>query len=398
VLIVINILLWAIALPAAVACTVLFCECLIALIGTPRGSIPDDSPRPPLAVLIPAHDESLVITETIKIIQQQLTERDRLVVVADNCSDDTAELASECGAEVIRRSDPVRRGKGYALAFGIEHLAQRPPEVVVLMDADTHPQSGALDRLARMTGKVGRPTQAIYILDPPVNPRPRDLVSCFAFVIKNGVRPLGLARLGFPVPITGTGIGLPWLLAKSAPLKSGNIVEDMQLGIDLALRGTPPMLCPTARVMGRLPSEKRAARIQRTRWEHGHLQTLLRQSPRLMWRAIVARRPSLFVMAIDLAIPPLTLLLLLWFCAFSCSLLAAWQGFTSAPALITTASGLLFCVTILSCWARLFRHILPFRLLFAVPLYVVWKVPVYIAFLLRPQKEWVRTEREVVTN
>jgi cellulose synthase/poly-beta-1,6-N-acetylglucosamine synthase-like glycosyltransferase len=393
-----TILLWFGALPVAIACSVVFAECLFALVAPRRRSQYANVHRPSLAVLIPAHNEAFTIPETIRAIQQQLASGDRLLVVADNCTDQTATLSRGCGAETIERHDPTLRGKGYALAFGIEHLAQKPPEALVLMDADTLPQAEALDHLARMVETTGRPAQAIYTLDPPANPEPRDFISCLAFTIRNAVRPRGLARFGFPVPITGTGIALPWRLVESVSLNTSNLVEDMQLGIDLALRGSPALLCPAARVLGRLPGDVDAAKSQRTRWEHGHLKTLLIQTPRLIWHSIKSRRLDLFVMAVDLAVPPLSLLLICWFGATCIALIAGWQGLPVAPAAVLAVSGGLFGAAILTCWLRHFRQLVPWCSLLSIPYYVLWKIPLYVAFFVRPQKEWLRTHRDHATT
>ena len=55
----------------------------------------------------------------------------------------------------------------------------------------------------------------------------------------------------------------------------------MQLGLDLALDGNAPLFCDGAHVTGRLPTQQKIAYGQRARWEHGHLQTLLTQVPRM---------------------------------------------------------------------------------------------------------------------
>src|SRR5665213_3675133 len=67
-----------------------------------------------IAVLIPAHNESTGLQPTLDDIKPQLGSTNRLVVVADNCSDDTASVATERGAEVAIRNDLTRIGKGYA--------------------------------------------------------------------------------------------------------------------------------------------------------------------------------------------------------------------------------------------------------------------------------------------
>src|SRR4051812_9727823 len=98
--------------------------------------------RPSVAVIIPAHDEALGIAATLRAIVPQLAAGDRVIVVADNCTDDTATVAAAAGAEVLERNDREHRGKGYALDFGVRHLAVNPPEVVIIIDADCDTASG----------------------------------------------------------------------------------------------------------------------------------------------------------------------------------------------------------------------------------------------------------------
>ena len=111
---------------------------------------------------------------------------------------------------------------------------------------------------------------------------PTQAVSILANRFTNLVRPLGLARLGAPCRLTGTGMAIPWRLVESMPPAGGSLVEDMQLGIDLALQGHLPLFCPEAGVTSGLPPADRAFVTQRTRWEQGHLHTAVAQIPRLL--------------------------------------------------------------------------------------------------------------------
>src|SRR5690348_11281649 len=107
---------------------------------------------PRVAVVVPAHDESAVIGRAIGSIRAQLPPGGRLLVVADNCTDNTASLAMTLGAEVVERHDTAHVGKGYALDCGVRYLAQTdPPDVVAFVDADCVVSAGAFDRLARLS-------------------------------------------------------------------------------------------------------------------------------------------------------------------------------------------------------------------------------------------------------
>src|SRR5215469_2008975 len=80
---------------------------------------PEKKARGSIAVLVPAHNEGAGIQHTLADITAQLLPGDRLLVVADNCTDDTVVTARAAGAEVIERKDTSKIGKGYALDWGI---------------------------------------------------------------------------------------------------------------------------------------------------------------------------------------------------------------------------------------------------------------------------------------
>ncbi len=354
--------------------------------------------RPAIAVLVPAHDEAGGINTTLRTVLPQLTHQDRLIVIADNCTDETATVAREAGATVIERHDLEHRGKGYALDFGLKFLASAPPDVVVVVDADCLVADGAIAQISCLAATSQRPVQASYLLTQPPKPSPAAAVSILAFTVKNLVRPFGLTQLRQPCLLTGTGMAFPWSVIHQVCWASGNIVEDMQLSLDLLLAGYPTVFCAEASVTGALPQQTQAAVSQRTRWEHGHLQTLFSQVPRLLKAWISQKRFSLLAIALDLCVPPLSLLVMLW----SAALIAA--GITSLalglhlPMLLLALEGLLLFTAVTVAWAKFARHRLPLVTLLSVPLYVLWKIPLYFAFLRKPQTKWVRTERDLTKS
>ena len=134
---------------------------------------------------------------------------DRILVVADNCTDDTAAIVQAAGVEVIVRTDPARRGKGYALEFGVRHLSLNPPDVVVIMDADCRLGDNALRRLSDSAMASGRPVQSLYFMLAPENAPSGKGVNLFAWRVKNWLRPLGLKLFGLPTQLFGTGMAFP---------------------------------------------------------------------------------------------------------------------------------------------------------------------------------------------
>ena len=104
-------------------------------------------------------------------------------------------------------------------------------------------------------------------------------------------------------------------------------------------------------------------------------------------------RLDLLGLALELSVPPLAMLFLLWAAALTALAGGWWAGGSSLPALVLAAAGAAALLSILAAWARFGRERLPLRSLLAAPLYVLGKAPLYAAFLLRPQRDWVRTER-----
>ncbi|NJO80614.1 MAG: glycosyltransferase [Cyanobacteria bacterium RM1_2_2] len=389
----VHILLLAAALVLLAPSAVFLSECFAALL-PPSQKLKRSAYSPKIAVLVPAHNEAMGIQPVLESLSAQVQMPNRLVVIADNCTDQTAQIARSTGVTVIERQDTERRGKGYALDYGLKFLAADPPDVVIVVDADCEVQPGTLDRIAESALLTGRPTQAVYLMELPAHPKPKDAVSALAFLVKNWVRPQGLHRLGLPGILTGTGMAFPWSVIQSVSLASGNIVEDMQLSMDLAIAGYPTIFCPETRVIGLLPQQDQAAKSQRTRWEHGHLQTMRAQVPPLLKAAIQQKRFDLLAIALDLSIPPLSLLIMLWLAVTFAAVMAGFLTQFWLPTGLMVLEGAMLLAAILVAWVRFGRADLPASTLLAVPFYVLWKIPLYVAFLVKPQTKWVRTERD----
>ena len=376
----------------AIPALVFFVECFASLF-LPAGKQLMRPEGVSVVVVVPAHDEEGGIGATIAGVQSQLGPGDRVLVVADNCSDGTAGLARTAGAEVIERSDRERRGKGYALAFGIDHLDPNPPDVVIVVDADCRLTPGSIDALVQRAVETQRPVQADYVLQPAERSA-ISMISALAFLVRNRVRPRGLRRLGQPCQLDGTGMAFPWSVVRAAPDLGANIVEDLVMGIELALLGHEPLLCIEAGVRSELPSEPSAAMSQRRRWEHGHLATLLQNGPRLIREGIIRGRLGLIALGADLIVPPLALLVGLLVLVLGAAGVLVLIGGPTFPAWIAGIALGLVGLGVAIGWARYGREAVPFRYLLLVPLYLLWKVPLYVSFLFgRRERKWRRTDR-----
>jgi cellulose synthase/poly-beta-1,6-N-acetylglucosamine synthase-like glycosyltransferase len=385
--------LCALALLLLIPALVLFAQMLFAIL---PAKVPNIRLRKDVsfAVLIPAHNEEAVIGSTIESIRPQMVDGARLLVVADNCTDATAKLARAAGAEVIERTKEKQSGKGYALDFGIQHLQQAPPNVLLIIDADCQVQPDSIEHLVTRCAETGRPVQSLYLMRSPEGAWSTMRIKEFAWLVKNQVRPLGFLRLGLPCQLMGTGMGLPWQLATKAQFASGHLVEDMKLGIDLAMMGRSALFCPAAVVTSYFPLGNDAVNTQRTRWEHGHLNTIMQEFPRMLAQAIKKADLKLLGLALDLAVPPLALLVTMQIVMLCVT--AAWSvlGVSGQPLLFSLFGTGFLAVAILLAWYHWGRTLITFTDLLLTPLYVLAKLPLYLKFWTKRQTDWVRTDRD----
>jgi cellulose synthase/poly-beta-1,6-N-acetylglucosamine synthase-like glycosyltransferase len=382
----------AVALFVLVPSLVFLVECVASLFPL-RPRLQELPPGATTVVLVPAHDESASIGGTVAALKGELRKGDRLIVVADNCTDDTAERAIAAGATAIRRQDPEHRGKGYALRFGVEWLESNPPTVVVVVDADCRLQPGSIHLLAAQALALGRPVQAEYTFVPPTR-TPLSMVSMLALLVRNRVRPRGLRRLGLPCQLTGSGMAFPWPLLRDAPPLHAHLVEDLLLGVELARAGAPPFHSIEAQVTSELPTSTSAAMQQRKRWEHGQLGTLLRQGPRLVLAGISRLDLGLVALGADLMVPPLALLVGLSVLTTGAAAALVMAEGSVLPLWFASAALTAVAIAVGLAWVRYGRKSVPFRYLLVAPLYLLWKVPLYLSFSLgRRERRWRRTER-----
>lgn len=379
-----------ITLPFTILTLAFTMEVLLGLRGIARGQSVEHEPR--TVVVMPAHDEAAIIGETLTRLRSEVDGQTRILVVADNCGDDTAQIARSAGAEVIVRTDARRRGKGFALAFARDHLAADPPDCVVILDADCAVDRESLKRIASLAYGTGRPVQSVNLLRPDLAADPMVQVSNFAFLVKNLVRQTGLARLAGRVHLTGTGMGFPWPLFASAPLATNDIVEDLGLGLDMSTAGRPPLFAPDAFVWSGA-SNAGGTLKQRARWEGGFISTSMRRSLPLMADAVRKADPRLFWSGLSLSIPPLTLLVLANLVAGGAALALVLLGASPLPLIAQSAVGVLAAGGIVAAWRKVGRPYLSAAAAAKLPLYLLWKLPLYLGLLKGSPKTWLRAGR-----
>lgn len=386
----VEILAWLLAVPPAFALAVYSLEVLVGL-PRMRGNLPAALPRS-AAILVPAHDESVTIGATVRELLAIAGPETRLLVVADNCTDDTAEIARRAGAIVVERMDTQKRGKGYALACGRDYLAADPPDVVMVLDADCRIDRRSFECLISSASSMNSPVQASNLLTAPPDAAPVVHISNFAMLIKNSVRARGLYRLGGGIPLFGTGMAFPWAIFHEAPLASADVVEDLRLSLDLASQGVAVHLIEDARVTSAAAAAGDTF-AQRRRWEHGFLRIAAKYALPQLLRGLIRLSPHQAALGLHLCVPPLALLLLVGIAAaFATFLIGLASGYWTPAWIMLSALAVALSATLLA-WMKEGRHVLPPAALVRVPFYVLQKIPIYLALLTSRQASWNRTPR-----
>jgi 1,2-diacylglycerol 3-beta-glucosyltransferase len=297
------------------------------------------SPGPPpstrIAVLIPAHNEGVLIARCVRSLCTQTYPSDlfEVVVVADNCSDETATIAAHAGAHrVMVRDEPADRGKGQALRWAIDRLifAEPAPAAIVIVDADSIAAADLLTALVRRFEAGAQAVQGEYLLSGDGTIGAELRVS--AFLLVNRVRPAGRAVLGLPTQLMGNGMLLSRHLLLAVPWAAFTSTEDLEYSLDLAMSGVKIAFAGDASVRSPTAPNPQAAAQQQLRWDGGKAYLVRTRLPGLIAAGLRQRRPALLEMAFDVAVPPLASLAAIVLIALAVGapltatrVMAAWQ-------------------------------------------------------------------------
>ncbi|MDP3151632.1 MAG: glycosyltransferase [Archangium sp.] len=367
-------------------------------------------PKPPLApsppssrfdFVVPAHNESLGIAATVKSLLSvdYPAELFRVLVVADNCTDDTATRAREAGAIVLERFNAELRGKGYALEHAFARCLKEGADAVVVVDADTLVSKNLLSAFAARLAAGNVAVQAHYGVQNP-NASWRTRLMRIALSMFHQVRSIGRERLKVSAGLRGNGMCFRTSLLREVPHDAYSLVEDLEYGIRLGRRGFRVAYAWEADVLGEMVSGEAASRSQRNRWEQGRAQMLAQHGWPLLRDGLKERSALLMDLAMDVLVPPLSRVVgfsLLG--AMASALLLALVGH---GAIASAAFGVaLWCVAlyVFAGWLHSGTGLRGLMDLGLAPAYVAWKV--VLAFRVprgQKQTEWVRTTREGETR
>lgn len=256
-------------------------------------------------MLVPAHDEASMLGATLDSLAglDYPAAGFEVVVVADNCTDATAEVARARGVLVVERHDPGRPGKGRALAWALDRLGAADGglgDAVVFVDADCEVAPELLSAFDARLERGARALQADYRVANPEASR-RAALRYAGFALQNVVRPAGRGALGLSAGLHGTGMALHADVLRAVPWESFSLAEDREHHLRLVAAGERVEFVPEVWVRTPVPARRGEAAVQEARWESGRLALARRHSPGLMATGLRSRDRA----RVDAALEPL---------------------------------------------------------------------------------------------
>jgi len=351
------------------------------------------------AIFVPAHDEQSVIRDTVAALVAQHYPKDRRAVhvVADNCSDRTAEYAEAAGATVHVRAFPEPPGKGPSLNWLHERLGDQF-DVIAIVDADTVAESGFLAAMDRAFADGAQAAQGHYTVRDP-DSSPTVALRYAALACRHHLRPLARTAMGASCGLYGNGMAFRSSLLARRNF-SGHLIEDAELQLELLLDGTPIVYVPNARVLAEMPADLAASRTQNERWELGRAQLVRRFTIPLISRLVrggrLPRRAYADGVA-DLLTPPLSAVAAgqLASIALCCTALALRPSRVVRVATVCSLGSVPILALHVAASLRLVRaprHV--YRSLLHAPTLVIWKLCLLARISRRPGSvSWTRTAR-----
>ena len=369
---------------------------LLTLLSARLPTPPPGTQKTRFRIVIPAHDEAAGIASTVENLRKLDYPQDlyEVLVIADNCSDDTAARAREAGAAVLERNDSALRGKGYALKYAFERLPEAVDAVIVI-DADTVASPNLLRAFAARIDLGARAAQADYAVRN-ANAGWRTRLMAIAFGAFHIVRSRARERMGVSAGLRGNGMCFTTSVLREVPHDAFSIVEDVEYGIRLGEAGHRVFYVDEAHVYGEMVSSAKSARSQRERWEGGRAALLRRHGSNLVKRGL-AGNGVLLDLAADVLVPPLSRIAgaaVLGFAAAAVGGVVTGGFVASRNAFLASLAAI--AAYVFRGWAVSGTGARGLADLALAPWFMIWKLTLARRAPARTDAEWIRTTREKV--
>lgn len=365
---------------------------LLPRVRRPRTMVHTDTELPRLLFLVPAHNEELLLGRTLHSLRQldYPTDRYDLVVIADNCSDQTAEVARSAGVTCLERHDPEHRGKPRAIEWALASFTLSDFQGVVITDADSLVDPGFARGLASHAPIARKVLQCYNDVENRTDSALTRMGAVFSAVrclLMNALK----ERAGLNVPL-GNGLCLGTDIIASYGWNAFSICEDWELYAQLTGHGVRLENATAARIFSQETRSLRQSSTQRQRWAAGKILVLQRYGAQLLQSRRIGLRQKLDLMAeLTAPGPAVHLGLVLLALAANYLLHPPFAGWIAAALILSLARIALYSTLAIASGPEPGRTALAFLYL---PFYTVWRLGIQaLALTMVGSTDWIRTSR-----
>jgi 1,2-diacylglycerol 3-beta-glucosyltransferase len=349
--------------------------------------------------VVPAHNEEMCLQKTIDSLKNAISTfgMGQILVLADNCSDQTASIARKSGVFLYERFNLGLRGKGHALEECFRHVLQSSDHAeithVCVVDADSIVNAEYLIELA---ATIASGVDWIQTDDAVANVGDhwRTKLMAWGFGLFNGVWQMGCAKLGIGASLRGNGMAFSRNGLLRLPWKATGLAEDLEMSWRVKLNGEFIAYCRRARALAEMPTQLNSSASQRQRWEHGRLH-LKKTIP---IQILQSRLPIIhkLLLLLELRMPAITLfggsLLALFVIALFLATTIADSRLNAVVMDVSSFGLIILTLYGLSPFVLVPTPLIALTGIFGLPQFVIWRA---FQALKSVPKVWIRTEREV---
>lgn len=357
---------------------------------------PASSPKIRFAIIIPAHNEELLLARLLQSINKQRYPSGlfKAIVIADNCTDGTAKIGKENGAIALERFDKLNRGKGYAIKYALENINIKKYDAMFIIDADSVVDKDLLKELDILIqeGKIAiQCYNGVFNHDDSWFTRMLDV----SRTISNEIFHPAKVKLGFSSYLMGNGMCFSTTLLKKYGWDAFTIGEDWEYYARLISSGEIIAFANKARVYHQESSSLKQATSQRMRWSSGRFEIALKYGVRLFYKGLLERDLKKIEASFPLILPnpSLGMNITILFFALSFLVTPSSRSFFNvwSLSLMLIQAGI-FMIGI-AYTEKKFKKLLS---IFIAPVFLGWKMGIDLLSLIGfRRKEWVRTERKL---
>jgi 1,2-diacylglycerol 3-beta-glucosyltransferase len=349
-------------------------------------------------VLIPAHNEELYLPRLLSSLVEQRYPKDRfrVTVIADNCEDRTAAAARQFEVDVLERTDPHKRSKGYAIGWALEQIGLNRFDALVIVDGDS---TVSADFLKQLNLQLERGDNVIQCYNGLANPEQSWFTRLMdvSRTIANEIIHPGKRKLGLSSHLMGNGMCFSAAALHTNAWRAFSIGEDWEHYARLVLSGEYIGYSRLARVYHQESVNLQQASSQRLRWSSSRFQVLKQFGPALLIEGIRTRSARCLDASLPLLFPNPSLGINLTVAGFAGAvvygLITGSAGLAVWFAVLTLAQFAMFMIGVLYTEHRLANA----GSIFLAPLFLVWKMGIDLLSLFgRGTKQWKSTERRLL--